>query len=179
MFDVAPAFPNNPKDNDGEIQVTLTDAFPVNAELENAIDLGFGHERVLKKLPVFSLEKLLLLAFLFKWGSWTQESPGLTSAWSCWPRSCRGQSWGLEIAIASLRRSRERARVQYPATHSRSLSTVWRSFCEFRFSCADRRLVGWLACAGRSLGEGERDVQKPSWHWWALNLWFYLGCLLA
>ena len=66
MFDVAPAFPNNPKDNDGEIQVTLTDAFPVNAELENAIDPGFGHEKVLKKLPVFSLEKLLLLAFLFK-----------------------------------------------------------------------------------------------------------------
>ena len=36
-----------PKGNDGELQVA-------------------GNERVLKKLPVFSLEKMLLLAFLFK-----------------------------------------------------------------------------------------------------------------
>ena len=35
--------------------------------------------------------------------------------------------------------------------------------------------AGWLACAGWSLGEGERDVQKPSWHWWAHNLWFILA----
>ena len=55
-----------PKGNDGELQVAGTDAFPVKGDLENAIDLSFGHERVLKKLPVFSLEKLLLLAFLFK-----------------------------------------------------------------------------------------------------------------
>ena len=41
MFDVAPAFPNNPKDNDGEIEVTLTDAFQVKGDLLNVHDLRF------------------------------------------------------------------------------------------------------------------------------------------
>ena len=41
MFDVAPAFPNNPKDNDGEIQVTLTDAFQVKGDLFNVLELSF------------------------------------------------------------------------------------------------------------------------------------------
>ena len=51
MFDVAPAFPNNPKDNDGEIQVAGNDAFPVKGELANAFDLSFGHERSCQSFP--------------------------------------------------------------------------------------------------------------------------------
>ena len=41
MFDVAPAFPNNPKDNDEKIQVTLTDAFQVKGDLFNVLELSF------------------------------------------------------------------------------------------------------------------------------------------
>ena len=50
-----------PKGNDGELQVAGTDAFPVKGDLENAIDLSFGHERVLKKLPVFFLGEVVAL----------------------------------------------------------------------------------------------------------------------
>ena len=54
-FHVAPAFPNNPKEDDGEIEVMLTDAF--QGDLSNVLDLSFcrlKNLRLLKKFPVFS-----------------------------------------------------------------------------------------------------------------------------
>ena len=40
MFDVAPAFPNNRKDNDGEIEEADTDPFQVKSDLSNVHDLS-------------------------------------------------------------------------------------------------------------------------------------------
>ena len=55
MFDVAPAFPNNPKDNDGEIQVTLTDAFQVKGDLLNVLELSFCPWKSIEEVCSFFL----------------------------------------------------------------------------------------------------------------------------
>ena len=55
MFAVAPAFPNNPKDNDEKIQVTLTDAFQVKGDLFNVLDLSFCPLKTIEEVCSFFL----------------------------------------------------------------------------------------------------------------------------
>ena len=55
MFDVAPAFPNNPKDKDEKIQVTLTDAFQVKGDLFNVLELSFCPWKTIEEVCSFFL----------------------------------------------------------------------------------------------------------------------------
>ena len=89
MFDVAPAFSSNPKDNDGEIQVTLTDAFQVKGDLLNVPQLSLCPWKSIEELCMFFPFPLLRTTWVFKRGRWSQESPGLRrSASSCWACFC-------------------------------------------------------------------------------------------
>ena len=109
MFDVAPAFPNNPKDNDGEIEVTLTDAFQVKGDLLNVLDLSFCPLRIIDEVSNLFLS--LCLGRLW----FSNEVDDLKEAQ--YSEEVRqvvqlvfvgGHLRGLEIVIASLRPSRRR-----------------------------------------------------------------------
>ena len=54
MFDVAPAFPNSPKDNDGEIKEADTAPFKIKESVSDVLTSAFVDLRLLKKFPVFS-----------------------------------------------------------------------------------------------------------------------------
>ena len=68
MFDVAPAFSSNPKDNDGEIQVTLTDAFQVKGDLLNVPQLSLCPWKSIEELCMFFPFPLLRTTWVFKRG---------------------------------------------------------------------------------------------------------------
>ena len=101
---------------------------------------------------------------------------GLDFASRCWACFCSVHLQGLEIVCHCITQAIEKEAKLTIATFMFEVHSLkdplWVSL--FPSQTVDWS-VGWLACAGWSLGEGERDVQKPSWHWWAHNLWFILA----
>ena len=114
MFDVAPAFSSNPKDNDGEIEVTLTDAFQIKGDLLNVSQLSFCPRKSIEELCLFFPFPLLRPTWVFKRGRWSQESPGLRrSASSCWACFCWVHLRDYRDSLPSLSQTERRSQTEW------------------------------------------------------------------
>ena len=102
MFDVAPAFPNNPKDNDGEIKEADTAPFKIKESVADVLDLSFCPWKSTEEVCSFFLS----LCFGRLWFS--NEVDDLKEAQYSEEVRQVVELVLLEIAIASLRPSRRR-----------------------------------------------------------------------
>ena len=70
MFDVAPAFPNNPKDNDGGIKEADTAPFKIKDSVADVFDLSF--------CPWKSIEEVSSFSFHFAWDNFGSQTRWMT-----------------------------------------------------------------------------------------------------
>ena len=140
MFDVAPAFQTTRRKRMARSRQPTPIHFKSSLTCQMSLTSAFVHWRLLKKFVVFS--------FYFAWDDFGFQTRLTTLRRPSTEKQCIKllslflfvfvgytcemlARFGDSLALHHSGDWRERARVQYPATHSRSLSTVSRSLCHF------------------------------------------------